>query len=242
MLSSPLPAYQRPFFSLVQRMVEASTLLIAFNSYIAEKGTYPPGLPASLTSSPDFKSKLNNLAFDTLDLIGTGSSRAVFSADPSTVLKVALNPAGKAQNREEGRNWSGRNPILPKVFQVSSDGSWLEMEKVTPAEDVRYEIFAKRFFGIPDLEDLVQNIMVAGVDGYPKRATPDQRTNIDNLMRFVNSSDTLLGDIFRIKNWGTTMRNGKLYPIYLDYGTTKETFKQHYVPRIIPQQIATERY
>lgn len=220
---------ERPLALILRRIAEEGTLLEGVASYLREKGIYPSGLLADISSATDFKSKIE-IANKGLQLQALGSSRAVYLSGPDTVLKVAINPAGKFQNRQEARNWSGRNPLLPQVFQVAPDSSWIEMERVQDNVYGTFSGFEYKMFGYVNLIDLIDN-MERGKEVVPQGASLDQRRNIANLGRYFNSSNTLGADLAEISNWGVVMRGGKAQPVLLDSGITREGFAKHYLPK-----------
>ena len=98
-----------------------------------------------------------------------GSSRAVFDIDDSTVLKMAYSEGmewddsvGTSQNKSEYNVYiqSGENPILPKIYYVSKDFSFMVCERVMPAEEVDFE----KYLRIPFDAVYEQNTSDFGVD------------------------------------------------------------------------------
>lgn len=68
------------------------------------------------------------------EVVGTGTSRIVFLADNSKVLKYAFNDAGMAQNNAELQVYTNPNTknIVSAIFDYSDDGRWLVSELVRP--------------------------------------------------------------------------------------------------------------
>lgn len=67
-----------------------------------------------------------------LKYLGKGSARIVFQIDDSTVLKLAYNQKGIAQNESDARVkydyvLSGYN-FLPEVYEVDDNYQWIEMQ------------------------------------------------------------------------------------------------------------------
>lgn len=86
---------------------------------------------SSSSMSPQEKEKY---AQKTLPFLNKGSARSVFALDDITVLKVARNRAGLAQNKAEAglsSNPRGGNFVV-KVYEHAPDFSWLKSEKVIP--------------------------------------------------------------------------------------------------------------
>ena len=93
-----------------------------------------------------------------------GSSRVVFDIDDDTVLKLAINDtpddgvsnntAGCEQNRVEAELYKKTmSKILPKIYYVSNDFSFIICERVFQADMVDFE----RYLGIPFLTRYMQN-------------------------------------------------------------------------------------
>ena len=81
--------------------------------------------------------------------IGKGSSRMVFQMDDETVLKLAINKKGLAQNREEYSlskdGYIGH--FFPKVYNGSDEDNflWIVSEYVLPATEEDFQ----QILGIP---------------------------------------------------------------------------------------------
>ena len=77
--------------------------------------------------------------------LGRGSSRIVFQIDESTVLKLAFNQKGIAQNEAEAavKNdyvLSGYN-FLPEVYDVDDEYLWIEMQIARRANQSDFKKF-----------------------------------------------------------------------------------------------------
>lgn len=214
---------QQPFFFDSSQPVSFHCLI---ESLLIERGDYPPGFLGTLTHLPTFDDKLH-LARRNLKFIGRGSSRTVFASGPDTVLKLAINPKGLYQNRKEARAWQGTNPILPHVYLVAPDGSWLEMERANPPASS----FAREFFGL-SMGAMISTIIEYGAGTFLKatsRLSPEQIENIKNLERFLNSSTVgSSGDLSDLSSWGWVERTGKRLPVIVDYGIDSAGLRQHY--------------
>lgn len=70
----------------------------------------------------------------TLQKLGTGSSRIVYLIDNKTVLKLAKNQKGIAQNETEiNSSDSYFNTVIAEVFEYDPQFLWVEMEYAKPA-------------------------------------------------------------------------------------------------------------
>ena len=72
--------------------------------------------------------------------IGNGSSRMVFQIDDEKVLKLAKNQKGIAQNNVEA-DWGAQNyGVLPNLYKVADDDSYLVTEYVLPAKPQDFQV------------------------------------------------------------------------------------------------------
>jgi hypothetical protein len=99
---------------------------------VLEIANYPEGFDINqFKDLPSFAAKARYLKSHGLDKLGAGSSRAAFIADDTTVIKVAKNKKGLAQNRVEAElsaNVSQDAPIA-KVKDSDPDNIWIEIRK-----------------------------------------------------------------------------------------------------------------
>ena len=75
-------------------------------------------------------------AKQTLPLLGKGSSRITFALSGGKALKIAINEAGQAQNKEEVAVFEKTkgNDLFTKVFDKDEDGKWIIAELVKPLD------------------------------------------------------------------------------------------------------------
>jgi hypothetical protein len=167
-----------------------------------------------------------------LQPIAQGSGRYVFGIDNETVLKLAKNRKGIAQNEAEYNIANdGYDQIVAEVFECDEDYLWIEMErmnKCTPrtfesATGIKFDIFAdalmfeenrvrgRRRMGIPskppEMDELYENEFFTHV--------------VDSMVGY----DLMVGDLIRIGSWGiNTSGDVKL----IDAGFTEDVNKNHY--------------
>jgi hypothetical protein len=166
--------------------------------------------------------------------IGRGSSRWVYQIDDWTVLKLAVNDKGYAQNEAEYTMMRDNFiPILPKLYNGTDevDYEWIITDYVLPAKSADF----KKEFGIPF--KVVQEYCDAArgiIDNRfrdNRRYFYDKYENNDNLIEFfsaiddyVGSYDANPGDLKRICNWGLS-KDGV---VILDAGFTEDVRKRYY--------------
>lgn len=76
-----------------------------------------------------------------LEKIGVGSSRAVFVYNPKSVLKIAMNEAGMAQNLQEIEiaTTNEFDDIIAKIFDYNRQGLWVISELAKPFAVLEFE-------------------------------------------------------------------------------------------------------
>lgn len=96
----------------------------------------------NLSEEEKFKKLKNEISMYLGPKAPAGSSRIVFPLDSNSVIKLALNPAGFAQNGTEAMAGSDEavsdiiNPVIAKSSIVEYDGFfWIVQKKVLPLKD-----------------------------------------------------------------------------------------------------------
>jgi hypothetical protein len=157
-------------------------------------------------------------------LIGTGSSRYVYDLKDGTVLKLALDNKGIAQNSVEA--FAGRDPSINRILAQVEDSSdefvWLISEKVQPLYKPEFEALT----GIPwgslkqRLEEPAGSQRVVGGGCL----TGDEF--IAYLKNYLEKyKGMLVDDILKIDSWGKTDSG---CAVLLDYGASEAMFKKLY--------------
>jgi len=202
-----------------------------------EEATYPEGFDVSTFKNlPSFKARIAYVR-ERLPKVAQGSSRAVFIVDDSTVLKVAMNAKGLAQNNVEadiGR-FSENYPVA-KVFEAGDNGAWLEMERAVKAKPSDL----KKLTGI-DFKTLDEILRYwrADMKGQTNRYMMTKPPGYDDYMEneFVNSLltlmadyDLLTGDLARPSSWGIVNR-GKPEMVLIDFGLNSQVYQDFYAPK-----------
>lgn len=133
--------------------------------------------------------------------IGSGSGRQVFDLGNGSVVKVARNAKGIAQNKAEYQiSSTGNNALFAKVLQVSSDFQLLIMEKAVVLQHISP---VWRYFHVHDNKELLQ---------------------VRELREIARMHHLLLPDLRRHQNWGQL--NGR--PVIIDYGFTQKVRRKYY--------------
>lgn len=189
-------------------------------------------------NSKDLKTILSNLekletyaarkkyADKNLKYLSSGSSRMVYLTDDGTVIKLAKNDKGLAQNKVES-NPKMKSKFLNKILKYSKSYCWMEtcfLDKITAKE-------FKKITGI-DFEDFSEAISY-GLKNVSEHSSRKKPSNFDKVskseiykeMKKLGEKFNLLpGDLGRISSWGTKDGN----PILIDAGLTKDVFADYY--------------
>lgn len=202
----------------------------------------PPDWDATVYSdNKSFASQLK-YAKERASRIGAGSSRVVFEIPfegRPTVLKIAKNKKGLAQNSKEG-DWSMHRmypSITLPIIDVDEKGEephWIHVEKADKMSKSQFKAITGFNFDVFGhvLQDSEKRRMprssfaidwLYGMDEKEVKAIQDSElfTDIEGLMA---DYDILAGDLTRINNWG--LYKGE--PVIIDLGFSSDVKKQHY--------------
>jgi len=129
---------------LLEKFIKNYLLLEAKNSGLLRliDELYVMNDKLNLSEEEKFKKLKNEISMYLGPKAPAGSSRIVFPLDSGSVIKLALNPAGFAQNGTEAMAGSDEsvsaiiNPVIAKSNVVEYDGFfWIVQEKVLPLND-----------------------------------------------------------------------------------------------------------
>lgn len=169
------------------------------------------------------------------ELIGKGSSRAVYLIDGKKVLKLAMDEKGLAQNKTELElfNNPSTTGLITKIYEASPDNRWLVSELAKPFKNT--DEFAN-LTGIPF--DMIGTELQRILKGKSRKKfksgehiNTDQINNplIGKLVDLVQYQELMWGDLEELSSWGKTA-DGRL--VLLDYGFTQDVADKHYKKKI----------
>jgi len=192
-------------------------------------------LPAD---SKDKKTILNNLekletfaarkkyAEKNLSHLSSGSSRIVYLTADKTVIKLAKNEKGIAQNKVES-NPEMKSKYLNPIISSAKNNSWLEthyLEKITEKEFEKMTGAEFSEFG-DCLSYILKHVSDESSDNKPKSFEKISKLEIFKELKRIGEKFKLLpGDMSRISSWGH--RNNQ--PVLIDSGLTRSVFDQYY--------------
>lgn len=175
-------------------------------------------------------------AMDRAHKVGAGSSRVAFVIPyegRKTVLKVAKNKKGMAQNDAEAQYMSdyylqGLNIVIPMIDydEKNSQPTWIHTEYAEKAKDSDFI----RAVGVPLRQFVLYCVAQSGrgdyaVGEYDESKIDTESYLVENFINFIsNYSDIPIGDFYRLANWG--IYNGK--PVIVDLGLSSEVLKTYY--------------
>lgn len=161
-----------------------------------------------------------------LEHLSSGSSRIVYLSSKDTIIKLAKNDKGVAQNKAES-NPDIKSDLANKVIRHADNYSWIEsayIDKITNKE-------FKEMTGM-DFDDFGESIRygLKNVSGNKDREKPENFEDIEGsdlykeLKELGKKFKLMPGDLARISSWGK--KDGK--PILIDVGLTKDVFEDFY--------------
>ena len=213
----------------VNRLIRMADLFYILASSEAEK------LPEN---SKDLKTVLKNLegletysarkkyAEENLKHLSSGSSRIVYSTDDGTIIKLAKNDKGIAQNEAEA-NPKMKSKFLNEIISHAKNHSWIQthfLDKIHVRE-------FKEMTGL-DFNEFGDSIRyglkdVSGNTDKEKPKSFDKVSKSDiykELYRIGEKFKLMPGDLARISSWGT--KDGR--PILIDAGLTQDVYADFY--------------
>ena len=160
-----------------------------------------------------------------LDHLSSGSSRIVYKSPDGTIVKLAKNDKGIAQNKAEA-NPEMKSKYLNEIIDHADNFSWIEthfLDKITVKEfeemtHLDFDDFGKAIkYGLKDVSE--------DSNTKPKKFADVEKSDIYKEMKKIGEKFKLMpGDIARISSWGT--RDGK--PVLIDAGLTKKVYEEFY--------------
>lgn len=211
------------------------------NEDAIDEATYPSQF--SMDDFKSIKSFAGRVRYCEMNLqrISSGSSRIVYKIDENTVLKLAKNRKGIAQNENEASDsYLQSYGCFANIYDVDENYLWIEMQlakKAKPSDFKRLTGYSFRF---------MQNFIAVVRSQYSRNSgyiDPLIKQEIEKLYNSDNFEYSLfdevyqylsdytidtIGDLQRISSWGVVSDNGTERLVIIDYGLTDDTFEQYY--------------
>lgn len=158
--------------------------------------------------------------------LSSGSSRIVYLSPDKTVIKIAKNDKGIAQNKAEC-NPKMKSKYINKVLSHAKNNSWMEthyLDKITSKDFEEMTGLDFDDFG-ESIRYGLKNVSKNSDIKKPKSFDKVSKSEIYKEMKKIGGRFYLMpGDLARISSWG--MKNDQ--PILIDAGLTKDVFADFY--------------
>jgi hypothetical protein len=161
-----------------------------------------------------------------LEHLSSGSARIVYLTPGKTIVKLAKNDKGIAQNKAEA-NPKMKSKYLNPIISCAKNHAWCEthyLDKITEKDfkemtDLDFEDFGLAIrYGLKAVSGNTDK-------DKPKNFEKVSKSDIYKEMKDIGEKFKLLpGDMARISSWGT--KDGK--PILIDAGLTRDIFDEFY--------------
>lgn len=160
-----------------------------------------------------------------LEHLSSGSSRIVYLTNEDTVIKLAKNDKGIAQNKVEA-NPEMKSKFLNEILRHAKDYEWIEthpLEKITEKQFQEMTGIKFKEFG----DAISYGLRKVSDDTEEKPENYDQVSKSDiykEMERIGKKFHILPGDLARISSWG---HRGKS-PVVIDAGLSREVYDEFY--------------
>jgi uncharacterized protein YpmB len=199
---------------------------LATSEELPENSTDLPTVLKNIERLETYQAR-KNYAEKNLEHLSSGSSRIVYLAPDKTIIKVAKNDRGIAQNEAENNTSKLDSKYLNKILRCSKHYAWIEvpfLDKITEKE-------FKNMTNI-DFKDFGEAIRFSlkTISGNTEAEKPKNYDEICKTPFFREISkigkklDLMSGDIARISSFG--QKDG--HPVLIDVGLTKKVFEDFY--------------
>lgn len=199
---------------------------------IYESVNYPSGFDINEFASIKSFAGRKRYAAERLPKVGEGSSRIVYKIDDETVLKIAKNKKGLAQNQVE-TDWGMHqmySDLLPDLIEADDDDYlWLVKQRANRIKKSDFERMTGHKF-----EDFGTALRLRAdeIMGRLRGSIPDEYEDIlddefvNDVISLIIDFDLEPGDMAQIGNWGKL--SDEQDPVLTDVGLTRSVWKEHY--------------
>lgn len=153
--------------------------------------------------------------------LSSGSSRIVYLTADKTVIKLAKNEKGIAQNKAE-INHKIKSKYINKIISSSKDNVWMQTHFLKKITEKQFKKLTDINFN--DFGDAIR------YEFKKEKSKPDEFDSISEtsffkeIKKIIKENSLATGDIIRISSWGQKDN----YPILLDTGLTSKIYKDYY--------------
>jgi hypothetical protein len=164
-------------------------------------------------------------AENNLKHLSSGSSRIVYLTKNKTVIKLAKNDRGIAQNKAES-NPKFKSKYINKILSKAENYSWIQVpfnKKITEKQFEKMTGFDFDDFG-DAIRYALKTITSKSIDKPDNFDDFNKSSFFKEIVQIGKKNKLMPGDLARISSWLT---NGK-YPILGDSGLTRKIFEEFY--------------
>lgn len=207
-----------------KRLLRMADIFYILAEKLPENSTNIKTILDNLTSLDNFNSR-KKYAEKNLEHLSSGSSRLVYKAPDNSVIKLAKNDKGLAQNKAEA-NPKMKSKFINEIISHDKDYIWIQthlLKKIT-VDDF------KKMTGL-DFHDFGD--MISYGLRHVSDSSKDKPSSFDKIskssfykemLRIGKKFKLMPGDLIRISSWGT--KNN--CPILIDAGLTKDVYDSFY--------------
>ena len=158
--------------------------------------------------------------------LSSGSARIVYLTPSKTIVKLAKNDKGVAQNEAES-NPKMKSKYLNKILSCARNHAWCEvpyLDKITVKDFEKMTGLNFEDFG-ESIRYGLKNVSGNTDKDKPKNFDEVAKSDIYKELKDIGEKFKLLpGDMARISSWGT--KDGR--PVLIDAGLTRDIFDEYY--------------
>lgn len=156
--------------------------------------------------------------------LSSGSSRIVYLTKNKTIIKLAKNDKGIAQNKAES-NPKMKSKFLNKILSKSKNNSWIEVDYL---DKITVKDFKKMTnIDFDDFGDCIRYALkkIDSSNNKPENFEEVSKSDIFKEIKKIGEKFKLMpGDIARISSWGKKNNS----PVLIDAGLTKDIYEEFY--------------
>lgn len=204
--------------------------MINNNEHIVDEATYPSHFDMDQFKTLNtFKDRIDYCTKFLGKPLGSGSARTVFAIDNETVLKLAKNSKGIAQNEVEINASSLNYDVVAKVIDYEPRYLWLETqraEKITPNQFKQILGFSVDDFGMFIRNYEVENKGKRPIFTLNKNVSDFMWNNewCDSVRSLMDDSNMSAADLGRISSYGKIGNE----VVIVDYGIDDDLLNTFY--------------
>ena len=177
--------------------------------------------------------------------LGSGSGRIVYQIDDATVLKLAKNMKGVAQNEAEADDWYARQEgLTTEVYDVDEKYLWVEMQLARKARVADFKkLTGHDFKFMCGFIDYVRSLYARRTmwEPYIDKETYDKLVESEDFedtffytlyVYMTNMTLDVVGDLKRASSWGVVKdKDGEERLVIVDMGLNDNVYNEYYKRR-----------